>query len=133
VHLEAMMQWQSKWCISHKGTKVLNNNNTWWVRYCKQFNLLHNAIIISSYSRTAYIPSTWSPTQLSFLWQHLIISTQLLYCSSLQYIQKMSRFTCTKQQALVTVRLAGHSKTVGPQYGTCSLSPFWHLDFWGGY
>jgi hypothetical protein len=52
----------------------------------------------------------------------------VLQFSSL-YTKNMHQFTCTEQQVPVTVKLAGHSKTVGPQYETCSLSPFWHLDF----
>jgi hypothetical protein len=33
----------------------------------------------------------------------------------------------------VTVRFTGHSRIVGPQYGTFFMSPVWHLEFGGGF
>jgi hypothetical protein len=36
-------------------------------------------------------------------------------------------------QRQITVRFTGHSRTVGPQYGTCFISPFWRLEFGRGY
>lgn len=35
-----------------------------------------------------------------------------------------------KQQ--ITVRFGGHSRSTGPEYGTCFMSLFWYLKFGGG-
>jgi type III secretory pathway component EscT len=37
-----------------------------------------------------------------------------------------------KPQANKFCIVAPNTVFLGPQYGTCLASPFWHLEFWGG-
>jgi len=41
--------------------------------------------------------------------------------------------TCTRQKVPDNGEIYRSPRTVCPQYGTCILSPFWYLEFGGGF
>ena len=45
---------------------------------------------------------------------------------------KMDITTCTRQKVPDNDEIYRPPRTVGPQCGTCILSPFWHLEIGGG-
>jgi hypothetical protein len=69
------------------------------------------------------IPGSSITTATKFVRWHLILSALLLQFFVLAY----KNVSVYRHQ--VTVGLTGHSRIVGPQCGTCFVSPFWRLEY----
>jgi len=57
----------------------------------------------------------------------MVVPNIFISIAAVLFTDKDKVHTDTKQKE-PTVRYTGLSTMVGPLYGTCSMSPFWHLD-----
>jgi hypothetical protein len=71
-----------------------------------------------------------NPRWLKFVLWCLTISAQLVNFFLVTKICISSH--APSRQCQVMVRFTGNSQIMGPPYGTCFMSPFWHLGFEGG-
>ena len=74
------------------------------------------------------ILDTWLPGWLNFAQQCLIFLAQLSQLLSLHTKICISSYA-QSIKCQTTVRFTGHSRTVGPRYGTWFMPPFRHLEF----
>jgi len=70
---------------------------------------------------------------ISTMWKHhsVMLHVHCLSCYTLHTKVCISSHTL-RRKCWITMRFTGHSKIVGPQYGTHFMSPFQHLLFGGG-
>jgi hypothetical protein len=64
--------------------------------------------------------------------QWSIIRVFSIIITAFPYVQNGSVHMHLAESAQMTVRFTVYSRTVGPQYGTYFMPPFWHVEFGGG-
>jgi len=104
---------------------VVQLANIFKVRYyiIAKHNLLNSGVK----PRGVQILSIWLPGWLHFAQQCLIFSTQLSQFLPLHTKISISSYAKSTMCPL-TVRITGHSRPMGPQYGTCFIPPFRHVE-----
>jgi hypothetical protein len=66
-------------------------------------------------------------------WPNPIFSSDLMHVAPPPpYIQKCVSSLKQSRKRQITMRFTGHDRIVGHQWGTCFMSHFWCLEFWGG-